>query len=162
MARGNQALGLLAAIVLLAAPAHQASAMEGVIEINQAKVAAQGGFPFTINHPGSYRLTGSLNPGHRDAIEVFASPVSIDLNGFSIIGDAGNIGSGILAGQNVGDVAVSNGSVRGMSAGIDLHDDSRVERVRATSNGSGILCGDRCSAVGNDASHNAGLGLGAG
>ncbi len=37
-----------------------AGAVDGTIEINQAKVLANGGFPYTISASGGYRLTGDL------------------------------------------------------------------------------------------------------
>ena len=40
--------------------AASAGAVDGTIEINQAKVMAAGGFPYLISNPGSYRLTGNL------------------------------------------------------------------------------------------------------
>ena len=35
-------------------------AADGVIEINQAGIEADGGFPYVISEPGSYILTGNL------------------------------------------------------------------------------------------------------
>jgi hypothetical protein len=80
---------IAAATVLgLAGPA---GAVDGTIEINQAKVLAAGGFPFIITTPGSYRLTSNLTvPAGKIGIENSAGGtaggVTIDLNGFSIIG----------------------------------------------------------------------------
>ena len=53
-----RASGWLAMIIgLCTAPASQA--IDGVIEINQAKVTASGGFPYTISTPGSFmRVSG--------------------------------------------------------------------------------------------------------
>ena len=80
------------------------SAVDGVIEINQARALAGGvtpgdspGFPVTISQPGSYRLTGNLdvrppaNPGQANpenvtAIKVTVGDVTLDLNGFVISG----------------------------------------------------------------------------
>ncbi len=81
-----------AALVALAA--RSAPADDGVVEINQASALAGSipgdapGFPVTITQPGSYRLTGSLtiSDPNTDVIEVSASDVSIDLNGFGITG----------------------------------------------------------------------------
>ena len=72
--------------LLLWAAASQAA--EGVIEINQASVEAAGGFPFEISESGSYRLTGNLEVDDVDttAIWVRASYVTVDLNGFTILG----------------------------------------------------------------------------
>jgi hypothetical protein len=46
-------IGLLAASV--------SHAVDGVIEINQASVLANGGFPVTLSEAGSYHLTSNLD-----------------------------------------------------------------------------------------------------
>jgi hypothetical protein len=144
------------ALTLAMGFAGTAWAVDGVIEINQASVKAAGGFPFTISQSGSYRLTGNLDltdatalpggqtPQQTTAIAVTASDVTIDLNGFTIKGATScsggtcsptGIGSGI-DGSSKGNVAVLNGTVRGMgSFGVILGRQSRVERVRSVSNG---------------------------
>lgn len=73
-----------------------AGAVDGVIEINQARVDAgnitagdSAGFPATISKGGSYRLTSDLIPtdNTKDAIVISApvgQPVTLDLNGFSV------------------------------------------------------------------------------
>ncbi len=79
-------IGLAVAIlqVVLVCPAIRAA--DGVIEINQAAVEADGGFPYVISEPGSYILTGHLSVpgGNTSAIEVRADDVTLDLNGFAI------------------------------------------------------------------------------
>jgi hypothetical protein len=73
----------------LAAPA---LVTDGVIEINQAKVMANSGFPFTIAPPGSYRLTSNptVTETNKNAINVNnAGNVTIDLNGCGIQGPGG-------------------------------------------------------------------------
>ncbi len=79
-------IGLAVAIfhVAFVCPAIRAAA--GVIEINQAIVEADGGFPYVISEPGSYILTGNLSvpDGDTTAIEVRADDVTLDLNGFTI------------------------------------------------------------------------------
>ncbi len=79
-----RALGAGLAILGISLPVF---AVDGVIEINQAAVNAAGGFPFVINTPGSYRLTGNLTvPAETTAIQIAASQVTLDLNGFAILG----------------------------------------------------------------------------
>jgi hypothetical protein len=125
-------------------------AVDGVVLIDQNRALAGNvtpgdapGFPVTISHPGSYRLSGNLTvAGGLSGIEVRADGVTVDLNGFSIIGaGAGGPGSGI----NVPDIAgspgyqettVLNGTVRNMGfAGVRVGYRSRVENVRVSSNG---------------------------
>src|ERR1017187_583729 len=140
-------VGLCAAPVL---------ASDGVLEINQVKVIKAGGFPYVIGRVGSYRLTSNLyvtiaaDPKNTNAIQVDAQDVTIDLNGFSILGPAvcsGNpVTSCINTGTGVGvnsleSVGVRNGTIRGMgSAGIALRGGS-VERIHAEGNGSDGIYG---------------------
>ena len=58
-------------------------------------------FPIKISRPGSYRLTENLDVKGGDAIDVLASNVTIDLNGFSIVGSSvKSSGIGINAVEN--------------------------------------------------------------
>jgi len=76
-------------LILLAAlvAAFSAHATDGVLEINQVKLDAAGG-TYVISQPGSYRLTSNLtqHDANTIAIRIAASNVTLDLNGFSIIG----------------------------------------------------------------------------
>lgn len=183
---------LLVAAVL----AGPALAVDGVIEINQAKVKAGGVtasdaplFPVTIDRPGSYRLTsdldvtdataraGGTSAENQTAIKVTADYVSIDLNGFSIVGPAvcsgfppslscTSIGGGAGISDNASGVthlSVANGTVRGMGfAGIDslVGKDARVERVHVAGNGAGgIVLGSGATVVGCTSSHNGAGGI---
>ncbi len=113
------------------------------------------GFPVTISQSGVYRLTGNLSvpDNNTTAILITASSVTVDLNGFSIMGPVScsqdpvvcpEPGKGIgikSAAQPVQSVKVMNGTVRGMgSDGIQLSSlRSSVDGVTAESNsGSGI------------------------
>ncbi len=135
---------LPAVMVVLLALARPGHAVDGVIEINQARASAGGvtpgdapGFPVTIARAGSYRLTGSLRvPSAKDGIEVKASNVTIDLNGFSIEPDGGATpGSGIAANfAGVRATHVRRGAVSGMAnRGIWVNEQSIVEDVRVGS-----------------------------
>jgi hypothetical protein len=125
-----------------------------VIEINDSLVQLAGGFPFTISAPGSYRLTSNLDvraeptPEDVTAIVIAASDVTLDLNGFEILGPTVctssptvcapfGSGRGVHASSAFEHVTVRNGTVRGMGGpGIDLGRSSRVADVHVTSNGS--------------------------
>src|SRR5262245_59149281 len=81
------------ALVLLAPVA--AFGVDGVDLINQSRANAgdvtpgdAAGFPVTISRAGSYRLSGNLTVPNQNttAIEITADNVTIDLNGFSILG----------------------------------------------------------------------------
>src|ERR1041385_6531759 len=135
-------------------------AVDGIVLINQNAALAGNvtpgdtpGFPVTITLPGSYRLSGNLTVPDANTTGIFihADGVTIDLNGFSIIGPALCSGPPIRCtstGTGIGidslglRTAVLNGAVQGMgSDGIRLLIGfNRVERVHVFNNGStGIL-----------------------
>jgi hypothetical protein len=134
-------------------------AVDGVVLFNQSAALAGNitpgdtpGFPVTLSMPGSYRLTSNLIVGDVNTIAVFVTgdDVTIDLNGFSIIGPTvctGNpvtsctptgFGAGIEGpGRNT---RVFNGTIRGMGfRGISLNNDSFVEKVHAINIGAGDI-----------------------
>ena len=135
--------------------------VDGVVLINQSSVVTSGGFPYVISSPGTYRLSGNLTvpDANTTAIMVNSSNVTIDMNGYSILGPtvcsgtgfavstcapAGN-GDGIGTSLTAAMVNVSNGNVKGMGRfGINLDgcQQCSVEKVNASNNGSiGILIG---------------------
>ncbi len=132
----------LIAVGLIAIDSAPVFAVDGVVDINEA-VIAQGGFPFVISTPGSYRLTGNLSvPSGSDGIDVSADNVTVDLNGFAIVGSGGSGGKGISSTNN--QITVRNGTVTGMGGdGIVLGDNAIVDGVHAISNGgNGITVGN--------------------
>ncbi len=161
----------VAIAMLLLAFSSSAHAVDGVIEINQARALAGGvtagdaaGFPVTISQSGSYVLTGDLavSSAGVDGIKVETTDVAIDLNGFSISGPVTCTGSGSTlecsstafgpSGINArisletqhDRITVRNGAVRGFSdTGVWVGSDSRIEQVTVEENGRrGINCGD--------------------
>jgi hypothetical protein len=130
-------------LVGLAGPVY---AVDGVIEINQAKAKVGGVtpgdtplFPVTISQSGSYRLTSNLDvtdasarpngsaAENTTAIEVSADNVTIDLNGFMIKGPTVCSGSPLACsptGSGIGvhvspavlGCVVMNGTVQGMGS----------------------------------------------
>jgi hypothetical protein len=158
----------LAAAVSMAGPAF---AVDGVVLIDQAKVNAAGGFPFRITQPGSYRLAGNLTVSNPNvsAIELVVTDVSIDLNGFAIVGPSqcGLEGSGFVC-RNTGTgygivasldnsengprgaISVSNGHIRGMGRqGIALSANAPIliRNVVSERNGSGGILAHGWSAI---------------
>lgn len=93
-----------------------ALAQNGVMQINQSIVAtggnrATGGFPYIINQPGSYQLTGNLVvPAGSNGIGIAASNVTLDLNGFTI-NLLGLNTSAIYAMGSPNMISVRNGSI---------------------------------------------------
>jgi hypothetical protein len=150
-------------VCALAAISSSLYAVDGIVLIDQNRALAGNvtpgdapGFPVTISQSGSHRLSGSLTVAdiNTTAIQITADNVTLDLNGFSIIGPvvctnhpttcpAPGKGIGVRADadQTFGPrgVRVLNGSVRGMSqTGILMTGDgSFVERVTADGNARG-------------------------
>lgn len=156
-------------LLLIAALTQSMYAVDGITLIDQRNAMAgrvtagdTAGFPVTISQPGSYRLSSNLivPDAGTTAIQVTADDVTIDLNGFAIIGP--NIctpnptrctfsggGIGIMAvhptAASPANVRVMNGTVRGMGGhGIRMMGDGTVvERVNSVSNGGpGIVVGE--------------------
>jgi hypothetical protein len=174
--------GILSTALWLFLGAGELRASDGVVEINQVRALAGGvttsddpGFPVEIDSAGSYRLTSDLVlrdlPGAPDlgAIDVGAANVTIDLNGFSIIGPVECSGSprvctstGTGIGVNMGSGgAVLNGTVRAMGdIGVRTGLGTLVRNVRALANGgAGIYLGRYAAAVDSQASFNGGPGV---
>ncbi|MBN1475781.1 right-handed parallel beta-helix repeat-containing protein [Candidatus Sumerlaeota bacterium] len=114
--------------------------------------------PFPASASGSYYLTGDLTaPADTDGITISADHVTIDLNGFSLIGGGGTTGNGIVTTSN-DSITICNGVVRDWGdEGIDLFggEDILIEGIQATNNGgNGIFSGNssvvsRCVATDN-------------
>jgi hypothetical protein len=133
-------------------------------------------FPIEINNRGSYRLIGNLRVLSPDktVINITAvGPVTIDLNGFSILGPWTCSGSPTTctSGSGVGInasaqsmVSVFNGTVTGMGGvGILLGGTARVRDVSAISNGAGGISTGANSVISrSSASNNGGDGIATG
>lgn len=165
----------LTLVLCVLAIASSAQAVDGVVEINQAQVAAGGitpgdapGFPVTLSRAGSYRLTSNLATGSKNltAILITTDHVSVDLNGFTIACTfatalvpsgcltSSGTGSGVLAEPGPsppGYITVRNGAIREMGDfGVFVGFDSRIVDLIVESNGgSGVVCESGCIVKGN-------------
>jgi hypothetical protein len=142
-----------------------ALAVDGVTLINQNNAVAGNvtpgdtpGFPIVINLPGIYRLSSNLVVPNENtsAIVVNVNNVTIDLNGFAILGpnvcftDTIHVaqpctkpgtGIGVDAGTQtpliVENTRVLNGTINGMGGiGIFANVNARIEKMNISSNGS--------------------------
>ena len=94
--------------------------------------------PFNITMQGSYYLTANLTAnGNGHGITISADNVTLDLNGFALIGG----GSGQVAGINIPDahknIQIRNGTVRGWTnGGVNALNatNSVIERLRLSNN----------------------------
>lgn len=104
--------------------------------------------PHTISAPGIYCLTGNLSTSMTAgaAININASDVTLDLNGFNIDGSsagAGSLAFGITVWAARNNVTIRNGGVKGFIRGVTIstgtpgRGDSSghlVENIKATNN----------------------------
>lgn len=150
-------------LAIAAAPA-PSSAGDGAIELSQTCASNTGcapgdepGYPITLTARGSYRLTSDLSvPSHdTNGIEIGSDDVSIDFNGFGLIGPGTvpivgmvctlpGTGTGILATANGGGFVAHDGRVRGMGQdGINVYaQNARIDRMIVERNcGNGIRIG---------------------
>jgi len=75
---------------------------------------------YIITDPGSYYLTGNISSGVKHGITIAADNVTIDLNGFSVIGMNTGGRDGITSSGGHYNVVVKNGIVRNWANGIVL------------------------------------------
>ena len=119
------------------------------------------GYPVHIYQPGHYKLMSNLVvPAGATGIAIVAQGVTLDLNGFSIIGPGSctrtvatklvtctGIGAstiGVLINDGVG-VAVRNGTIRGFGTGILSYGGSGGEKLVLMHNNLGINIGANVS-----------------
>ncbi len=105
--------------------------------------------PYVISTPGSYVLWGNIAaasyPGGPHGIVISASNVTLDLNGFALIGEGG-LTNGIDVPGGAQSVAIRNGHIGGWHVGANLENAQNVilEGLRVTDNRSdGIRSGPR-------------------
>jgi hypothetical protein len=92
---------------------------------------------FIISQPGSYYLTGNLNGEFgKNGILITSSNVTLDLNGFALVGVSGSF-SGVSVSGFRTNVVIRNGLVSGWaSSGVSTQIDSgRIERIVSSENG---------------------------
>jgi parallel beta-helix repeat protein len=123
--------------------------IEPRIAINATNTPGDSANLYIISASGSYYLTGNITgvSGLR-GILLNANNVTIDLNGFEMIGVAGSGNAISDGGVNQGNATIHNGTIRGWGfSGIYLATsfDSRIHDLIVTNNGqNGITGGDAC------------------
>src|SRR5215475_6854642 len=121
-------LPVIAMMLLFAGPVHDAARAGGLDTLAptipptrplrdlEPRTPIHGPGPVTISAPGSYVLTSNFNAGGLTAVIVTASNVTLDLNGFTIAGNANNFG--VVLGNNTLNVVVRNGIIRNFAGGV--------------------------------------------
>jgi hypothetical protein len=128
MLSGSRTVALLLTAAALATLATSAGAVDGLVLIDQNHALAGSvtpgdapGFPVTISQAGSYRLASNLTvPAGVDAIQITANDVTIDLNGFSIIGPGVFPGMTGILGDGRTHIRIEHGSIIGFPAGLQF------------------------------------------
>jgi copper-binding protein NosD len=119
--------------------------------------------PFAITTGGSYYLTTNLvGIASNAGISIQTNDVTIDLNGFAVIGVPGSL-DGIRVVGALKNITVRNGTVRGWGlSGVSLAScrNSRLESMTVSENGSyGMVCGHGSIITGSLAYSNGGYGI---
>ncbi len=175
------------------APTHKTlTEVEPRTAINATNTPGDADSLFKITLPGSYYLAGNITGVlGKHGVEIAASGVTLDLNGFDLVGVPG---MGLFDGvsttvASLRNIAVVNGSVRNWGdEGVDLGTlvaiNWRVEGVHASGNGgtgirtgivgsvtnclaylnadTGIIAGDSCTVTDCSAASNSGNGINTG
>ncbi|MBL8014435.1 MAG: hypothetical protein JNN05_11370 [Candidatus Omnitrophica bacterium] len=117
-------------VVILSFLAEQGWAVDGEVLISQTTAEAgrvtpddTAGFPVTISLPGSYKLSSNLNiPAGKIGILIATNNVTLDLNGFRIIGISSSGTETAISDNNQirQNITVRNGSIVTIRTGINL------------------------------------------
>lgn len=111
------------------------------IAINATNTPGNVAVLFRITQPGSYYLTGNVTGvANRSGIEIAASGVTIDLNGFELVGVPGSHVGIYTSADVLRDLDIRNGSVRdwgnsGVDLGTRLSTSSVITGLRTSGNG---------------------------
>jgi parallel beta-helix repeat protein len=120
--------------------------VEPRIAINLANTPGDANSLFRITQPGSYYLTGDITGvTGKSGIEIASSRVTIDLNGFSLVGVTGSLEGIVAVGTNRTGLAIRNGVVSswgsdGVLLNNNIFSSILIEDLRVIGNGrDGIL-----------------------
>lgn len=121
--------------------------------INLANTPGDANSLYRISQPGSYYLAGNITGvSGKHGIEIGVAGVTIDLNGFEVVGVAGSLDGIRGPGSNKTGLTILNGTVRNWGAnGVNLANDfgGRIEGVHAYNNTLSGIVGTAMCAVSN-------------
>lgn len=146
---------LVAALIVGTSPAFAQATLDHNKALAGGAVPGDApGYPITISQPGHYKLMGNLVvPAGATGIEIKATGVTLDLNGFRILGTgacafdpstyvvscSGTLGYGVLvAADGTARTTVRNGTVQGFAYGVGM-EGGRAESLTLLHNATGIF-----------------------
>lgn len=162
-------------VLVVLASASPIVAGDGAILLNQAiAVAGLGtsdppGWPIEIEEPGLYRLVGNLDQigltSDLAAIEILADDVTLDLNGFAVLGGCQpgpcSLGAAsLIEGRTAARVRIFDGHLAfARATAVWLGDEARVENLGIfRSSAAAVICGASCTVEGGILVENGGGG----
>ncbi len=171
----------------IASTAKTLNEVEPRIAINSINTPGDADSVFRISQPGSYYLTGNVTGvAGKHGIAIASADVSIDLQGFTLIGGPGTRdGISTVVPGLITNITISNGTVSSWgfsgvnlvnfapshckihnlvakgnaSHGFILPGLSNIFECRAFGNSIGIQCGSGCNLIGSSASDNTSTGI---
>jgi parallel beta-helix repeat protein len=142
----------------VASTAKPLSEIEPRIAVNSTNTPGDAGNSFIISQPGSYYLTSNLTGANgKHGIAINSANVTLDLNGFTLIGVAGS-GRGITVPNNINNLVIKNGTITAWVGGGIVTGGGgfggTIENIHADNNASGITVNNavivrNCSATNN-------------
>ena len=138
--------------------------VEARIALNDVNTPGSSSATYEILEPGSYYLTENLiGETGKSGVAVRVEGVTIDLNGFSVIGE-GPLSFTRAVDYPYGKGTLRNGSVRGWTWGVHGEEELVVERVRFDECGEGISAGESarvsdCEVVAGLSNQDASIGI---
>ncbi|HTW88013.1 MAG TPA: right-handed parallel beta-helix repeat-containing protein [Candidatus Binataceae bacterium] len=160
----QRSIRVIAIAAIIAAMAARPAILRGqAIPIEQApSQAANAGAAYSLKS-GSYYLSRNIkiSGGQKNGINVTGPNVSINFEGYSIIGQNSAGGIGINAPGQTG-LTIQNGNIQGMGGGgVTVGAGSTVSSMHITGNGPGIVGGASCVIENNSVTANSGDGINA-
>lgn len=137
--------------------------MEPRIAVNAVNTPGDANSIYKITQPGSYYLTGNvMGSVSHFGVEISASGVTLDLNGYELVGVPGSLDGVTVPGGSLQNIIVRNGTVRGWGDhGVDLRAENvELASINASDNSAGgIRLGDNNTARDCRVSNNSGIGI---
>ncbi|MFO0855873.1 MAG: right-handed parallel beta-helix repeat-containing protein [Phycisphaerales bacterium] len=143
--------------------------VEPRIAINATNTPGGVNYTYYINKPGSYYLTGNIiGEAGKDGIGIETSGVTIDLNGFEVVGVNGSHNGIFFVANSASDFVLRNGTVRnwgqnGVNTATYSPQGVEIIGVHANNNAlSGIIAAHRARILDCEAKGNTSRGIYAG